>query len=54
MRIKLNVALTVGNCEFAEIMVPQNMLSMRMADVDLPSSMAKASLLLRAGPRLRN
>jgi L-alanine-DL-glutamate epimerase-like enolase superfamily enzyme len=29
----LNVALTVRNCDFAEIMVPQNLLSMGMADL---------------------
>jgi L-alanine-DL-glutamate epimerase-like enolase superfamily enzyme len=29
----LNVALAVANCEFAEIMVPQNLLSMGMADL---------------------
>ena len=28
----LNVALAVANCDFAEIMVPQNLLSMGMAD----------------------
>ncbi|MGB8390547.1 mandelate racemase/muconate lactonizing enzyme family protein, partial [Mycobacterium sp.] len=29
----LNVALAVANCDFAEIMVPQNLLSMGMADL---------------------
>jgi L-alanine-DL-glutamate epimerase-like enolase superfamily enzyme len=33
----LNVALAVANCDFAEIMVPQNLLSMGMAHADLPS-----------------
>jgi L-alanine-DL-glutamate epimerase-like enolase superfamily enzyme len=32
----LNVALAVRNCEFAEIMVPQNLLCMGMSDADLP------------------
>jgi len=32
----LNVALAVRNCSFAEIMVPQNLLSMGMLDADLP------------------
>ena len=32
----LNVALAVRNCEFAEIMVPQNFLCMGMDDADLP------------------
>jgi L-alanine-DL-glutamate epimerase-like enolase superfamily enzyme len=32
----LNVALAVQNCSFAEIMVPQNLLSMGMLDADLP------------------
>jgi L-alanine-DL-glutamate epimerase-like enolase superfamily enzyme len=29
----LNVALAIGNCDFAEIMVPQNLLSIGMADL---------------------
>jgi L-alanine-DL-glutamate epimerase-like enolase superfamily enzyme len=29
----LNVALAVANCDFAEVMVPQNLLSMGMADL---------------------
>jgi len=33
----LNVALAVRNCSFAEIMVPQNLLSMGMLDADLPT-----------------
>ena len=36
LAMNLNVALAVGNCEFAEIMVPQNLLSMCMDDADLP------------------
>jgi L-alanine-DL-glutamate epimerase-like enolase superfamily enzyme len=32
----LNVALAIPNCDFAEIMVPQNVLSMGMATADLP------------------
>ena len=32
----LNVALAVRNCSFAEIMVPQNLLSMGMLAADLP------------------
>jgi L-alanine-DL-glutamate epimerase-like enolase superfamily enzyme len=29
----LNAALAIGNCDFAEIMVPQNLLSIGMADL---------------------
>jgi L-alanine-DL-glutamate epimerase-like enolase superfamily enzyme len=32
----LNVALAIPNCDFAEIMVPQNVLSIGMAAEDLP------------------
>ena len=32
----MNVALVVRNCSFAEIMVPQNLLSTGMLDADLP------------------
>ncbi len=32
----LNVALAIPNCDFAEVMVPQNVLSMGMAAEDLP------------------
>ena len=33
LAMSLNVALTIGNCSFAEVMVPQNLLSMGMADL---------------------
>jgi hypothetical protein len=32
----LNMALAVRHCEFAEIMVPQNLLCMGMSDADVP------------------
>jgi L-alanine-DL-glutamate epimerase-like enolase superfamily enzyme len=43
----LNVALAVANCDFAEVMVPQNLLSMGMAHSDLPTVDAEGYI---AGP----
>lgn len=46
----LNVAVAVANCDFAEVMVPQNLLSMGMAD--LPTIDEKGILAAPTKPGL--
>jgi L-alanine-DL-glutamate epimerase-like enolase superfamily enzyme len=46
----LNVALAIPNCDFAEVMVPQNVLSMGMAD--LPTIDAKGFIAAPQKPGL--